>query len=79
MTVIYISKDQAQSMRFEDPRNKLLVRACFYLGYSVLFTAELISSPIRLGEAEQILDTAICLGMNDNDRVEVREKDQTTE
>lgn len=77
-SIVYVNSEQAKLLQLENVNKRDVVRACFYLGYGFVFTTELVSSPMRIAEAIDILDTAMSLGMSDEDKVEVRETGRTT-
>lgn len=63
---IYINKNQAKDIKWDQDKNKLLIRACFYLGYNLNFIEGVVNNPIAKGEADDIVQTALALGLNDD-------------
>jgi len=48
-----------------------IIRACFFLGHSMIFITELLNNPRRKSEAEDIVEMAYDLGMDQCDIVEI--------
>lgn len=67
-----ITPELARSLGwYNGERAQLIVRACFFLGYGNAFIAELVANPMRSKEADIIIDSAIDLGMTDEDEVQI--------
>jgi len=69
---IILTQNQAKDLSYDV--NPEVVRACLYLGYGMLQTAKLASSPLRREEAAGIVQMAADLGISESDEIIVLER-----
>jgi len=68
---IFLTRQQADSIGWMDLNNRELIRSCFYLGYGPTFISEIVYNRQRDAEALAIVQSAIALGMNEDDEIMV--------
>lgn len=69
---IFLTRNQATDIRWFDDKHKLFIRSSFYLGYSLNYIEGMVGNPMAKIEVDDVVQTALALGLDDDYIVSVR-------